>query len=134
MRRKHRARHSKSRDCDSIPYHYDVGNDFFRLFLGPSMVYSCGYWDDGTDPVDVARRNKCDLFYRKLGLEPGMRLLVVGCGWAWVSTSVVSEGYCALKSARWISSPVFRPARVVAWPVSSRMGVLFAQSVSACGS
>lgn len=81
MRTKHGSRHSKSRDSDAISHHYDVGNDFYRLFLGHSMVYSCAYWDNGTDSVDDAQHDKLDLICRKLGLEPGMRLLDVGCGW-----------------------------------------------------
>lgn len=81
MHRKRGVRHSKSRDLESISHHYDVGNEFYRLLLGPSMVYSCGYWDERTDSVDIAQRDKLDLVCRKLGLEPGMRLLDVGCGW-----------------------------------------------------
>lgn len=76
--------HSKHRDAAAIRHHYDVGNDFYRLVLGPSMVYSCAYWARPDDPayiLDDAQRDKCDLVARKLGLRPGMRLLDVGCGW-----------------------------------------------------
>lgn len=60
--------------------HYDLGNDFHRAMLGPSMTYSCGYWRDaGT--LEEAQHAKLEMICRKLRLEPGMRLLDVGCGW-----------------------------------------------------
>ena len=76
------TRHSKARDATVVSHHYDVGNDFYRLFLGPSMVYSCAYWSklDGGSLSD-AQADKMDLICRKLDLKPGMRLLDVGCGW-----------------------------------------------------
>lgn len=77
-------RHSKSRDKDAIRHHYDVGNEFYELVLGPSMVYSCAYWAGPDDPsytLEDAQRDKLELICRKLGLRPGMRLLDVGCGW-----------------------------------------------------
>lgn len=74
-------KHSRRRDSSSVSHHYDVGNDFYRLFLGPSMVYSCAYWDEDTTELDRAQHDKLDLVCRKLGLAPGMRLLDVGCGW-----------------------------------------------------
>ena len=82
--RRRGALHSKRRDAQVVSHHYDVGNDFYRLFLGPSMVYSCGYWsrpETGTPGLEDAQHDKLDLVCRKLGLEPGMRLLDVGCGW-----------------------------------------------------
>jgi len=64
-----------------VAHHYDVGNDFYRLFLGPSMVYSSGYWGRGErGTLEQAEHDKMDLICRKLGLHPGMRLLDVGCG------------------------------------------------------
>jgi cyclopropane-fatty-acyl-phospholipid synthase len=84
VRRLRGVRHSRSRDKAAISHHYDVGNDFYRLVLGPSMVYSCAYWtrpDDPTYGLDDAQRDKLELVCRKLGLEPGMRVLDVGCGW-----------------------------------------------------
>lgn len=76
--------HSKGRDQAAISHHYDVGNDFYELVLGPSMVYSCAYWarpDDPSYTLEDAQRDKLELICRKLGLRPGMRLLDVGCGW-----------------------------------------------------
>ncbi|WP_031013628.1 SAM-dependent methyltransferase [Streptomyces sp. NRRL F-5727] len=74
------GRHSRRRDKQAISHHYDVGNDFYALVLGPSMVYSCAYWTaDGT--LEDAQRDKLDLIARKLALKEGDRLLDVGCGW-----------------------------------------------------
>lgn len=77
------VRHSIVRDNAAISHHYDVGNDFYRLLLGPSMVYSCAYWTEDSPDYGVteAQRDKLDLVCRKLGLRPGMRMLDVGCGW-----------------------------------------------------
>jgi cyclopropane-fatty-acyl-phospholipid synthase len=76
--------HSKGRDARAIAHHYDVGNDFYELVLGPSMTYSCAYFEQEPGPtfgLDQAQRAKVDLVARKLGLKPGMRVLDVGCGW-----------------------------------------------------
>ncbi|MCR3748644.1 cyclopropane-fatty-acyl-phospholipid synthase [Lentzea californiensis] len=75
------ALHTKSRDRDAISHHYDLSNDFYRLVLDPSMAYSCAYFTSEDEPLAQAQHNKLDLVCRKLGLEPGMRLLDVGCGW-----------------------------------------------------
>ena len=82
--------HSKLRDRSSIAHHYDFSNDFYALLLDPSMAYSCAYWtSDATSgpayTVADAQRDKLDLVCRKLGLEPGMTLLDVGCGWGSLS-------------------------------------------------
>jgi cyclopropane-fatty-acyl-phospholipid synthase len=74
-------RHDKRRDAAAIGHHYDVGNDFYRLVLGESMTYSCGYWAESGEDLTAAQYAKCDLVARKLGLTPGMRVLDVGCGW-----------------------------------------------------
>jgi cyclopropane-fatty-acyl-phospholipid synthase len=79
--RLHGVRHSLRRDRRAISHHYDVGNDFYALLLGPSMVYSCAYFADRTTSLDDAQEAKLELVCRKLGLRPGMRLLDVGCGW-----------------------------------------------------
>ncbi len=84
-RRKRRAlrgrRHSKARDASAIAHHYDVSNDFYRIVLGPSMTYSCAVWPPPDASLETAQATKYELVCRKLGLEPGMRLLDVGCGW-----------------------------------------------------
>ncbi|GAA1412572.1 cyclopropane-fatty-acyl-phospholipid synthase family protein [Kitasatospora putterlickiae] len=73
--------HSRGRDRAAIHHHYDVGNDFYRLVLGPSLVYSCAYWEPAAKSLEAAQEAKLDLICRKLGLRPGMRLLDVGSGW-----------------------------------------------------
>ena len=83
----HRRRgplHTLHRDRQAISHHYDVGNSFYELVLGPSMVYSCAYWSaEGgeADDLEAAQEAKLELICRKLGLRPGDRLLDVGCGW-----------------------------------------------------
>ncbi|MFF3291792.1 class I SAM-dependent methyltransferase [Streptomyces sp. NPDC003023] len=80
VRRRTGPLHTRRRDKEAVSHHYDVGNDFYELVLGPSMVYSCAYWDEaGT--LEDAQRDKLDLICRKLELEDGDRLLDVGCGW-----------------------------------------------------
>ncbi|MGC2998689.1 class I SAM-dependent methyltransferase [Streptomyces sp. G35A] len=82
-RRPRRGLHTKHSDRRAISHHYDVGNDFYEIVLGPSMVYSCAYWPAppprGT--LEQAQHDKLELVSRKLALKPGQRLLDVGCGW-----------------------------------------------------
>ncbi|MFJ9839012.1 class I SAM-dependent methyltransferase [Kitasatospora sp. NPDC101155] len=81
VRRAQGRLHSRNRDRAAISHHYDVGNDFYGLVLGSSMVYSCAYWTPEAKSLEAAQEAKLDLICRKLGLRPGMRLLDVGCGW-----------------------------------------------------
>ena len=74
-------RHSRRRDRAAVRSHYDVSNEFFSLWLDREMVYSCGYFQTATDDIDAAQRAKLDLLCRKLRLQPGERLLDIGCGW-----------------------------------------------------
>ncbi|WP_433263476.1 class I SAM-dependent methyltransferase [Actinosynnema sp. CS-041913] len=74
-------RHTRARDRDAIAHHYDLSNAFYRLVLDPSMAYSCAYFTSEDMTIAEAQHAKLDLVCRKLGLEPGMRLLDVGCGW-----------------------------------------------------
>ncbi|WP_280270767.1 cyclopropane-fatty-acyl-phospholipid synthase family protein [Nocardia wallacei] len=122
-------RHTRSRDARAISHHYDVGNEFYRLVLGPSMTYSCARFttedDDGRGPADAnvsltdAQRAKHDLICRKLGLaeRPGMRLLDVGCGW----------GSMAMHAATTYG------ARVVAVTISSTQAELARRRVADAG-
>jgi cyclopropane-fatty-acyl-phospholipid synthase len=73
--------HERRRDRAAIQYHYDVGNDFYQLWLDRSLVYSCAYFHTANDSLDDAQIAKLDLVCRKLRLRPGDRLLDVGCGW-----------------------------------------------------
>jgi cyclopropane-fatty-acyl-phospholipid synthase len=82
-------RHSRRRDAAAVRHHYDVGNDFYRLFLDPELVYSCAVFDESerSRPVDdrevlaTAQRRKLEVVCRKLRLRPGDRLVDIGCGW-----------------------------------------------------
>ncbi|MFJ6785444.1 class I SAM-dependent methyltransferase [Streptomyces yangpuensis] len=84
------ARHTRGRDRQAISHHYDVGNDFYERVLGPSMVYSCAYWTPGST-LERAQYDKLDLVCRKLALEPGDRLLDVGCGWGSMALHAARE-------------------------------------------
>jgi cyclopropane-fatty-acyl-phospholipid synthase len=75
------GRHSRPRDGAAVRHHYDLSNDFYRLVLGPSMVYSCAYFEHPGDTLERAQERKLDLICRKLMLGPDQRLLDVGCGW-----------------------------------------------------
>ena len=76
-----KAKHSKARDEVAIQYHYDVGNDFYALFLDRRMVYSCAHFPTGAEDLDTAQERKLDQICRKLRLKPGERVLDIGCGW-----------------------------------------------------
>ncbi|MFG2501368.1 class I SAM-dependent methyltransferase [Streptomyces sp. NPDC048441] len=83
--------HTKGSDRQAISHHYDVGNDFYELVLGPSMVYSCAYWESEDSTLEAAQRDKLELIARKLALKPGMRLLDVGCGWGSMAIHAARE-------------------------------------------
>jgi len=74
-------RHEAKRDRAAITYHYDVGNEFYALWLDRRMVYSCAYFRHDDDTLDAAQDAKLDLVCRKLRLQRGERFLDVGCGW-----------------------------------------------------
>jgi cyclopropane-fatty-acyl-phospholipid synthase len=75
------ARAPLRNDRDSISYHYDVSNEFYRLWLDPNLVYSCAYFSDAEQTLEAAQQDKLDYLCRKLRLRPGLKLLDVGCGW-----------------------------------------------------
>ena len=74
-------RHSKTRDAEAIHHHYDVSNTFYEWVLGPSMTYTCACYPDADASLEEAQENKYRLVFEKLRLQPGDRLLDVGCGW-----------------------------------------------------
>ncbi len=74
-------RHSRERDRAAIQYHYDVGNDFYSLWLDRNLQYSCGYFSTSVEDLDTAQERKLEHICRKLQLKPGERLLDIGCGW-----------------------------------------------------
>ncbi len=112
-------RHSKRRDSEAIGHHYDVGNDFYQLVLGPSLVYSCARFVEDDTSLEAAQEAKLDLVCRKLGLDsrPGARLLDVGCGW----------GSMAIHAAR------VYDARVVGVTLSREQADLARQRVAEVG-
>jgi len=65
----------------SISHHYDVSNAFYQLWLDPNMVYSCAYFSDAQQDLAAAQEDKLDMICRKLRLQPGQKLLDIGCGW-----------------------------------------------------
>jgi cyclopropane-fatty-acyl-phospholipid synthase len=76
-----RRRHTRERDAEVVRHHYDVSNDFFKLFLDESMTYSCALFEEGAETLEDAQRAKLDLICRKVDLAEGMRMLDIGCGW-----------------------------------------------------
>jgi cyclopropane-fatty-acyl-phospholipid synthase len=74
-------KHSSERDREAVRHHYDVGNEFFSLFLDESMTYSCAIFSRGATTLEEAQETKLDLVCTKLGLQEGERVLDVGCGW-----------------------------------------------------
>ena len=74
-------RHTRPADRKNIQHHYDVGNDFYGLWLDRNRVYSCAYFKNADDTLDIAQEQKLDHICRKLDLKPGERFLDVGCGW-----------------------------------------------------
>ena len=74
-------RHSRERDERAVRHHYDVSNEFFKLFLDASMTYSCAVFSRGAGTLEDAQLAKRELICEKLGLQEGERVLDVGCGW-----------------------------------------------------
>jgi len=69
------------RSKDNIEFHYDIGNDFYKLWLDDNMTYSCGYFESDTDSLNTAQKNKINYILKKLNLKEGQSLLDIGCGW-----------------------------------------------------
>ena len=90
------SKHSKERDADVISDHYDVGNDFYELFLGDSMTYTCAYYPSPDATLDEAQENKYRLIFDKLRLTEGDRHLDVGCGWGGMVRYAAKRGVKSL--------------------------------------
>jgi cyclopropane-fatty-acyl-phospholipid synthase len=120
-------RHARARDAKAVSHHYDVGNDFYALVLGPSMVYSCAYFEQersGTYTLEDAQRAKLDLVARKLGLTPGMRLLDVGCGWGALVIHAAREyGVDAVGVTLSEEQAAYARAAVASLGLSGRVGI-----------
>jgi cyclopropane-fatty-acyl-phospholipid synthase len=108
---------AKARSGASVEAHYDIGNDLYTRMLDPRMVYTCAYWDKAKNLTE-AQEAKLDLVCRKVGLEPGMRVLDLGCGWggfaSWAAEKygctvlgvTLSKDQVALGSQLWKHLPV----------------------------
>ena len=81
LARRFSRQHTRDSDRQAIAFHYDVSNDFYALWLDTERVYSCAYFKTPEDTLDEAQRNKLEHICRKLRLQPGERLLDIGCGW-----------------------------------------------------
>lgn len=81
LRQKLGLEDGKELNKEAISFHYDVSNDFYALWLDEQMVYSCAYYEDAGQSLEQAQRNKLEHICRKLRLQPGERLLDIGCGW-----------------------------------------------------
>lgn len=109
--------HSMRRDRAAISHHYDVGNDFYRLVLGPSMTYSCALFPSAGTTLEEAQALKYEHICQKLGLRPGQRLLDIGCGW----------GGMVLHAAR------HHGVRAVGVTISEQQAILAQERVRAAG-
>ena len=105
--------HSPGRDAEAIHHHYDVSNRFYELVLGPTMTYTCACFPSEHATLERAQEHKYDLVCQKLALQPGQRLLDVGCGWGgMVRHAVRNYGVTALgvtlsaEQAAWASSKI----------------------------
>jgi len=74
-----------------IKYHYDIGNDFYKLWLDKTMTYSCGYFKSENDSLEQAQKNKVEHILKKLSLKKGQTLLDIGCGWGELITTAAKE-------------------------------------------
>jgi len=109
--------HSLARDRRAVRHHYDVSNEYFALFLDPSMTYSCALFSRGATTLEEAQEAKLDLVASKLGLEGGERVLDVGCGWG--SFAI----HAARRGARVVGITMSEPQAALARERAARAGV-----------
>ncbi len=128
-------RHTIARDRAAVRHHYNVGNDFFKLFLDETMTYSCAYFGGGARTLEEAQDAKREMVSRKLGLSAGDRLLDVGCGWgSFVIHAATRHGVSALGVT--LSEPQAELARerVAAAGVADRVEIRVADYREVAGS
>ena len=109
--------HTRRKDAEAIRYHYDVSNEFYAAWLDPNLVYSCAYFDTGTEDLATAQVRKIDHILTKIGLNPGQTLLDIGCGW----------GALAIRAAERFG------ARVLGVTLSDNQAALARERVKAAG-
>ncbi|RFD26836.1 SAM-dependent methyltransferase [Mycobacterium uberis] len=104
--------HSKARDAEAIHHHYDVSNTFYTWVLGPSMTYTCAVYPNAEATLEEAQENKYRLIFEKLQLQPGDRLLDVGCGWGGMVRYAARRGVRVIgvtlsaEQARWAQKAI----------------------------
>jgi cyclopropane-fatty-acyl-phospholipid synthase len=104
--------HSKTRDAEAIHHHYDVSNTFYEWVLGPSMTYTCAVYPTAESTLEEAQENKYRLIFEKLRLNPGDRLLDVGCGWGGMVRYAARRGVRAIgatlsaEQAKWAQKAI----------------------------
>ncbi len=125
-------RHTIMRDRRAVRHHYNVGNEFFALFLDRSMTYSCAYWQGGAETLEEAQEAKLELVCKKLALKEGERVLDVGCGWGSFAIHAasrhrvrvlgvtLSEPQAELGRARAIEGRASATSWSFAWPTTVR--------------
>ena len=106
---------SKARSGRSVEAHYDIGNDLYTKMLDPRMVYTCGYWKNATTLAE-AQEAKLDLVCRKLGLQKGMRVLDLGCGWGGFAAFAAERYGCSVVGVTLVEGSARAGARDVEAP------------------
>lgn len=86
-----RQSNRRGRQRKQISYHYDKGNDYYKLWLDQTLTYSCAYFQKPTDSLEIAQKQKIDHLLRKLQLEPGQKLLDIGCGWGYLAVAAAKQ-------------------------------------------
>jgi cyclopropane-fatty-acyl-phospholipid synthase len=115
--------HSRSRDKEKIEYHYDVSNDFYKLFLDENLVYSCGYFRSDESTLDRAQVDKIDYILRKVRVQAGDRLLDVGCGWGALVIRAAQQGAHAVGVTLSENQHAYAKERIAALGLESRCEV-----------
>jgi cyclopropane-fatty-acyl-phospholipid synthase len=115
--------HSRSRDKEKIEYHYDVSNEFYKLFLDENMLYSCAYFKRDGDSLDQAQRDKLDHILKKVQLKPGDRLLDVGCGWGAMIIRAAQQGAHAVGVTLSENQYAYAKERIASLGLTSRCEV-----------
>lgn len=119
-------RHTRPADRKAIQHHYDVGNDFYALWLDKNRIYSCAYFADPDDTLDTAQEKKLDHICRKLCLQAGERFLDIGCGWGGlVIWAAQKYGVNALGVTLSEEQHAFATERIKALGLSGRCQVRF---------